>query len=424
MLCRNCYSKKLKKIVSIGNQPISSKFNNTKKNNEKKYPLDLYKCKDCHLIQLGKTAPISQMYGSSYGYRSGISKLMISQLKTKYTSIKKIKKNCNRVLDIGSNDGTFLNFFSQKKFNVGIDPSIKKFRKYYNKKTFTINNYFSKKNISKFFKFKNNLKLKFDIISSFAIFYDIEKPNKFCKDINSLLDDKGIWILEFSYLPLMLKNLTFDQICHEHVTYYSLKIFQKIAKKNNLKIIDAKLNEINGGSIEIICAKNESNFKVPKNKIKNILNDESKITAASFKRFNSRIKKIKSDTTNFIKYNNDEKKKIIGYGASTKGNVVLNYCHISNKDIPYICDANKFKFNKFTPGTNIKIIPKNKIRVIKPNYLLVLIWPFRKEVINQEIKFIKNGGSLIFLLPKFHIVNKSNFKKYLKSSFKPLSYNY
>ena len=393
MLCRNCYSKKFKKIVSIGSQPISSKFNNTKKISEKKYPLDLYKCKDCNLIQLGKTAPVSQMYGSSYGYRSGISKLMISHLKKKYTSIKKMKKNYNRVLDIGSNDGTFLNFFSQK-------------------------------NISKFFKIKNNLKLKFDVISSFAIFYDIEKPNEFCEDINSLLDDNGIWILEFSYLPLMLKNLTFDQICHEHVTYYSLKTFQKIAKKNNLKIIDAKLNEINGGSIEVICAKNEAKFKEPKNKIKKILNDENKITAASFKRFNSRIKKIKKDATNFIKYNNDKKQKIIGYGASTKGNVILNYCNISNKDIPYICDANKFKFNKFTPGTNIKIISKNKIKVIKPHYLLVLIWPFRKEVINQEIKFIKNGGSLIFLLPKFHIVDKSNFKKYLKSSFKPLSYDY
>ena len=424
MLCRNCYSKKFKKIVSIGSQPISSKFNNTKKISEKKYPLDLYKCKDCNLIQLGKTAPVSQMYGSSYGYRSGISKLMISHLKKKYISIKKMKKNYNRVLDIGSNDGTFLNFFSQKNFNVGIDPSIKKFRKYYNKKIFSINNYFSKKNISKFFKIKNNLKLKFDVISSFAIFYDIEKPNEFCEDINSLLDDNGIWILEFSYLPLMLKNLTFDQICHEHVTYYSLKTFQKIAKKNNLKIIDAKLNEINGGSIEVICAKNEAKFKEPKNKIKKILNDENKITAASFKRFNSRIKKIKKDATNFIKYNNDKKQKIIGYGASTKGNVILNYCNISNKDIPYICDANKFKFNKFTPGTNIKIISKNKIKVIKPNYLLVLIWPFRKEVINQEIKFIKKGGSLIFLLPKFHIVDKSNFKKYLKSSFKPLSYDY
>ena len=111
-----------------------------------------------------------------------------------------------------------------------------------------------------------NYKLKFDVITSFAIFYDIEKPNKFCNDIDHLLDDKGIWILEFSYLPLMLKNLTFDQICHEHVTYYSLGTFQQIAKKNNLKVIDVNLNEINGGSIEVICAKNLAKFKEQKKK--------------------------------------------------------------------------------------------------------------------------------------------------------------
>lgn len=422
MLCRNCNYKILKKIVSIGNQPISSKFNNIKKFNEKKYSLDLYKCQKCDLVQLGKTAPLKQMYGSSYGYRSGISKLMVSHLKKKYLSIKKIKMKCKKTLDIGSNDGTFLNFFPNKNFNVGIDPSIKKFKKYYNKNSFTINNFFSKDNIVKFFKRKNNSKLKFDLISSFAIFYDVENPNKFCKDIFSLLEDNGIWVLEFSYLPLMLKNLTFDQICHEHVTYYSLQTFENIIKKNNLKIINLKLNEINGGSIEVTCAKNNSKFRKPKNKIKKFLDDERKITAASFKRFNDRIRKIKRDFLLFI--NNNKDKKIIGYGASTKGNVVLNYCNITNKIISYICDENKFKFNKFTPGTNIKIISKNKMRSLKPNYLLILIWPFRAEVINQEINFIKSGGSLIFLLPRFHIVDRTNFKKYLKSSFKSLSYNY
>ena len=190
----------------------------------------------------------------------------------------------------------------------------------------------------------------------------------------------------------MLKNLTFDQICHEHVTYYSLGTFQQIAKKNNLKVIDVNLNEINGGSIEVICAKKEAKFKEQKKKIEEILNDEKKIRAKSFKKFNNRIKKIRENITSFIQNNKYKDKKIIGYGASTKGNVVLNYCHISNRDISYICDANKFKFNKFTPGTNIKIISKNKMRVIKPDYLLVLIWPFRKEVINQEIEFIKKAG--------------------------------
>lgn len=423
MFCRNCNYRILKKIVTIGSQPISSKFNSSKKFKEKKYSLNLYRCKKCDLVQLGKTAPLEQMYGTSYGYRSGISYLMTKHLKKKYFTVKKLKKNINKVLDIGSNDGTFLNLFSKKNLNVGIDPSIKKFKKYYKKEFLQINNFFSKKNVIEFLKKKKiHSKINFDLISSFAIFYDIEKPNKFCQDVFNLLEDDGIWILEFSYLPLMLKNLTFDQICHEHVTYYSLKTFQKIIKKNNFKIIDFKLNEINGGSIEITCAKLKSKFKEPTNKIKKLILDENKITDSAFSRFNDRIKKIKKDTIDFVKNNYD--KKIIGYGASTKGNVVLNYCNISNKDIPFICDANKFKYGKFTPGTNIKIISKNKIKFIKPDYILVLIWPFRKEVISQEIDYIKDGGSLIFLLPKFHKVDKSNYKKYLNNSFKALSYNY
>ena len=260
------------------------------------------------------------------------------------------------------------------------------------------------------------------MITSFAIFYDVEKPNSFCKDIESLLSDKGIWILEFSYLPLMLKNLTYDQICHEHVTYYSLTVFKRIAEQNALKILKIKFNEINGGSIEVICAKKESNFKIDKKLILRTLEDEKKINKNSYLRFNKRILKIKNDLNLFFKKNKN--KKIIGYGASTKGNIVLNQCEVSNKNLPFICDANKFKHNKYTPGTNIKIISKEKMRKLQPDFLLVLIWPFRKEVINQEIEYIKKGGCLIFLLPRFHVVNKKNYTKFYKQSFKSLSYNY
>ena len=367
MICKNCKNKKLIKIVKIGKQPLSGFFYSQKKYNLKKYSLDLYKCLKCNLIQLNNKIKPKKMYGKHYGYQTSLSQLMISHLKKKIYKITKLnilRKNDN-ILDIGSNDGTFLKLLG-KKYNLwGVDPSAKKFKKNY-KEMNLITSFFSKKNIVK----KNkNKKIKFKLITSFAVFYDVDEPNNFCKDIENLLDDDGVWVCEFSYFPLMLKNLTFDQICHEHLVYYTFNVFEDIVKKNNLKVIDYQLNEINGGSIEIIIAKN--NFKRNPNtaNIKKLKNDENKISFNSFKNFEKRISQSKERLTSFIKMNYP----IAGYGASTKGNIVLNYNNLNSKKIAYICDANKKKFGKFTPGSNIKIISKDKMRKLNPKFLLVLI---------------------------------------------------
>jgi len=423
MQCRNCSSKKLKKIVNIGNQPVSSVFYKKKKYNLKRYPLDLFKCENCELIQLFKTVSLDKMYGENYGYQTSISGLMVSHLKKKIKflySKKYIIKNSS-VLDIGSNDGTFLNFFKRSNMLFGIDPSSRKFKKFYRKNIHLINDFFSKKNLDKYLKRNNIENKKFDLISSFAIFYDINDPNSFCNDIYKLLNRDGLWISEFSYFPLMLKNLTYDQICHEHLTYYTLKVFNSIIKKNNLKILDVFFNEINGGSIEVLCSRKDSKLKSNNKKIKSVLKNESYINKKSYENFNDRISNVKKNINKFFGKN---KKKIIGYGASTKGNIVLNHSNITDKNLMYICDENKLKHNRYTPGTNIKIISKEKMRSIQPDFLLVLIWSFRKEVIKQEIKYLKKGGTLVFHLPRFHIINKYNYKFYLKNNFKKLSYNY
>ena len=339
---------------------------------------------------------------------------MANHLKEKVYKFKKkgYLKIKNSVLDIGSNDGTFLNLIGKSFKRYGVDPSGTKFKKKY-KKIKLINAFFSKKKI----KPKDT---KFDLITSFAIFYDVDNPHKFCKDIEQLLTDDGVWICEFSYLPLMLKNLTFDQICHEHLTYYTFSVFEKILKKNGLKVIDCELNEINGGSIEVIITKNKctriSNLKL----INKLKKDEIKIKNSSFRNFEKRIKLSKVKLKSFINKNYP----IGGYGASTKGNIVLNYNDLDSNKIEYICDANKKKYGKFTPGSNIQIISKEKMRKLKPKYLLVLIWSFRPEIIKQELNYIKNGGNLVFHLPKFHIINKMNYKKFLNKSFKELSYKY
>ena len=427
MKCINCNNKKLSKIIYIGKQPISSVFPSKKEYNLKEYSLDVYKCEKCELIQFGSLAPLDDMYGSTYGYRTSLSKLMINHMKDKYIKLinNKILKKNSLILDIGSNDGTFLNFFASDKRNFrlnGIDPSAGKFSKYYNKKINLMVDYFSKKTVTEYFN-KNNVKNnKFSLISSFAMFYDLEDPNGFCKDINSLLDKDGLWVSEFSYFPLLLKNLTYDQICHEHVAYYTLSTFKKIANQNGLKIIDISFNDINGGSIEVICAKKLSKHKQNTKLINETLDDEKRINNESYKRCNERISNTKKMLGLFLDSINS--KDIIGYGAATKGNIVLNQCNITSKELPYICDENPYKFNKYTPGSNIKIISKKQMRQKKPKYLLVLIWSFRSEVIKQEQNFIKNGGKLIFHLPMFHIIDKYNYKQFIGSDFKSFSYDY
>jgi 2-polyprenyl-3-methyl-5-hydroxy-6-metoxy-1,4-benzoquinol methylase len=423
MKCRNCKSQEFKKVINIGEQPLSGIFLKRKLLNFKKYSLDLFICRNCKLVQIGKNASETKMFGQNYGYQSSISKLMTNHLEKIYKNLitKKFINNTSSVLDIGSNDGTFLNFFKKTNILYGIDPTSNKFKNFYKPHIKRINNFFSLENVKKNIKKSQNQ--KFDLISSIAMFYDVNNPNNFCTDIFKLLKPNGIWVLELSYFPLLLKNLTYDQICHEHVTYLTLSIFKKIAENNNFKIVEVLLNEINGGSIQIICAKKYSKRKVySQKKIELILKDEKNIKLKSYQNFNKRISNLKKQVNLFFLKN--KKKTIYGYGASTKGNIVLNYCNITNKNLKYICDANILKMGLFTPGSNIKIISKKEMRSDNPDFLVILIWSFRREVIKEEINFLKKGGKLVFLLPRFHIIDKKNYKQYLKKNFQDQAYNY
>ena len=424
MKCRNCKKTKFDKIIEIGSQPISSRTYRSKIK-LKKYPLDLYKCKHCKLIQLSRVAPAKDMYGSGYGYWTGLSPLMINHMKKKVKklNISKQLKKFSRVLDIGSSDPTFLNLLRKSKNNLdlfAIDPSSAKFKKsFIQKKINLIVDYFSKKKIDDYLKLKNIPLKKFSLITSFAMFYDINDPNAFCKDIKNMLEKNGIWIVEFSYFPLLLKNLTYDQINHEHVTYYTLTTLKNILNKNGLKILDINFNDINGGSAEVTVSKNSSKHKPSKVKINSILKEESFINFESYKKFNLRLDNVKKVVNNFLENN----KKVVGYGASTKGNIILNHCGIKSDKIKHICDGNIQKIGNYTPGSNIKIITKKRMRKMRPNYLFVLIWSFRSEVIKQEKKFLLNGGKLIFPLPIFHIIDKYNYKHYLNENLNSLGYS-
>ena len=402
--CRSCRSKKLDNLFSLGNQNYTGIFPKKRNLKTPTGKLKLVMCKVCNLVQLGENFNLKKMYGNDYGYRTGLNSSMVSHIKKKIEYLKKkIKiKNGDVILDIGSNDGTLLKCFDYKKYElIGIDPTISKFKKYYPKEIKKIANFFSEKNLNKTLE-----KKKVKLITSIAMFYDLPDPISFAKDIYNLLDDDGIWHLEQSYSGHMLKNLSYDTICHEHLEYYSLKSIKYIFDKCNLKIIDIEFNKINGGSFAISVAKKNSSLKINKLVIQRILNDEKKNKINSitiYKNFFKRIYNEKIKLINLLSNLKNNNKVVFGYGASTKGNVILQFCNFNNNNIKFICDVNKDKENCYTPGSKIKIISENLAKKIKPDYYLVLPWHFKSFILEKEKSLLKKGTRFIFPLPTLRV---------------------
>ena len=398
--CRVCRSNNLETVSSLGNMHFTGIFPKSKKSIIPKGKLKLIRCKKCSLLQLENNFDSNLMYGKNYGYMSSLNRAMKFHLKLKKKYLLdtyKVKKGSS-ILDIGSNDGTFLNFFKKDYKLFACDPTIKKFKRYYRKDINTTADFFSAD------KFKNQ---KFDLITSIAMFYDLPDPLKFAKDIESLLSKNGIWHVEMSYMPSMLNNKSYDTICHEHLEYYSLKSLKFLIELSNLKIINVSFNQINGGSFSLDIAKNDSVYSKNKTLLKWLLFRENLNQFNSLKtqqNFFKNIKKHKLLLSNLIKKLKLNGKKICGYGASTKGNVILQYCGLTEKHLDYIFEVNQFKYDRYTPGSKIKILSEKFISKVKPDYLLVLPWHFKEHIITKEKNFLNNGGKLIFPLPEIEII--------------------
>lgn len=402
--CRSCKSTKLEKAFNLGNQYLTGVFPTNKKQPVTKGYLSLVICKNCGLLQLEHSFNTDEMYGDNYGYMSSLNQAMFDHLKNKVAKLKsKINLSTNDIIiDIGSNDGTFLGFFEKKFKLIGVDPTIKKFHKFYKKNIFKIPEFFSFENVH-----RTLGKKKAKLITSISMFYDLPDPIKFVEDIYDCLDKDGLWHLEQSYMPSMIKNISYDTICHEHLEYYSLKSIKFILDKVGFKIIDIEFNEINGGSFAITAAKTKSYHLEDKKTVQWLLQKEEILRyneLKTHKAFYKECLKQKILLINLLKNLKDMKKKVFGYGASTKGNVILQFCGINKNLIPYIGEVNKYKFNRFTPGTNIKIISEDKLKKMRPDYLLVLPWHFKDFIIKKEKKFLSKGGKLIFPLPDIEII--------------------
>ena len=402
--CRISHDKKLYKLIDFGKIYLTGIFPSKKNTKVLKTPLSIVFSNKSKLLQLEHNYNGDYLFGSNYGYRSSLNKSMVSHLKKKYLHLNQkleLRKN-DSILDIGSNDGTFLNFFPNYIKKVGCDPSAKKFRKYY------------KKNIRKIYKIfdKNVVKTinhKFKLISAIAMFYDLSDPVEFCKNVEKLLDKNGIFHVEIAYLPDIFKEFSFDTFCQEHLTYYSLISFQNLINKTNFKIIDYQRNIINGGSINFDLALKSSKIKPNLNKINKLHNFEIKNNfhkLSKYKIFFDQIDKNIMEIKKKINFISKSSKKIYCFGASTKGNVTLQLCKLDNKKIKAVYDVNKEKFGSYTPGT--KIIIKNEKQIIndKPDYLILLIWHFKKTIKQKFKKLRLDKINIISLFPKLVIKKK------------------
>lgn len=262
------------------------------------------------------------------------------------------------------------------------------------------------------------------VISSIAMFYDLDDPLSFMRQIRSLLAPDGIWGLELSYLPLLLSQLTYDQICHEHVTYYGFKQLNWLMRQTGLRPLDLSFNDVNGGSIFIVAGRDDGPHRPHVERIRQTLKNEEALDGDTpFHRLSKRVAAHRDETKHFFALSKAAGRRIYGYGASTKGNIVLNWCGIGREDLVAIGDRNPEKDGLVTPGTRIPIISHEKLRLEKADTLFVLIWHFRKEVIRDEIAFLKRGGHMVFSLPRLHVVHKDNYERYLASDFDDLAFS-
>jgi len=398
--CRSCESRNLIKIISLGNQYLSDFKKINRK--PKSFPLKLVLCKECYLVQLESTTPQKYLYTERYGYKSGVNQTMQDELaEIAHKALKKIKVKDNKIVavDIGANDGTLLKAYPENIYRVAVEP-ITKFaiqsKKYSDK---VVNDFFSYNSYTKALKDK-----KADIVTAISCFYDMEKPNTFIDDVKKIMKDEGILIIQQNYLVKMLKQNAFDNIVHEHLEYYSLLSLTNLLAKHNLEVFDIEERELNGGSFRTyITIKGKR--KITKAVVK-MEKYEKRLKLHNKKiylEFAKRIKNNKQKLLNFIKNEKKKGKLIYLYGASTRGNTLLQYFELNNKLIEKAVERNPEKWGKIIASVGIPIISEEQARREKPDYMLVLPWFFRKEFLKRESRYLKSGRHFIFPLPKLEI---------------------
>ncbi len=403
-MCRICGSSKLEEFLSLGDQPLSGVFPSDVNVTLTSGPLRLLFCENCSQVQLGENYSQNEMYGENYGYRSSLNPHMVAHLRNiSQGLLNKINFQAGDVVcDIGSNDGTFLKNFSNQGLNlVGIDPTAMKLAKFYNDDVSVISKIFSSH------EYYNNLSRPAKLVTSIAMFYDLEDPIFFAKEIFEILESGGYWFFEQSYAPWMQKSGAYDTICHEHLLYYSLINIKYILDQSGFTLISSSTNATNGGSVAILARKNKHVDYITDGYTNWLLQNElnsGSATLDKWSKFAVEVKNQKENLVDLINKLTENKKSIFGLGASTKGNVLLNYSKIDSSHLPMIGEVNQDKFGSYTPGSLVPIVDERIILEMKPDYLLFLPWHFKEHAIAKYNDYLTSGGRFIFPLPNVEVL--------------------
>ena len=399
--CRLCQSAKLVSVVYIKPQYIASTFVKTNTNNPKakiKIPMTLLLCGNCGLAQLRETVKQNLLY-ENYFYRSNVSNTMNKDLRDVVAEVisKVSLKKGDMILDIGCNDGLMLTFFPENLQRVGIDPAKNIDWSHLPDSIKIVNDYFPSSQL------KNN---SFKIITTTAMFYDLNDPNSAVKQIKNILKKDGVLCIQVSYLYDTIRDMNFYDICHEHLEYYSLKTLMYLMKKNGMEIFDASTNAVNGGSLRVLVAHKEAKRQKSEN-LRYLLLKEEAFRLEDPKTYDVFSKIIDISAKRVRNYIKKQKGLVIGLGASTKGNVLLQLCKIGKKMLPYISERNPFKVGLRTLGTDMLLISEEEARKKKPVCMFVVPWNFRTEILEREKEYIERGGKLLFIMPYPYVIDKN-----------------
>jgi hypothetical protein len=402
--CRICQCRDLTEVLDLGVQKLTGVFPRDVDQPITEGPLSLLWCRNCSLLQLKHSYSLPEMYGANYGYRSGLNASMVEHLTKKIESLEAIARPEKQdiVIDIGSNDATSLRAYRGSHAKVGIDPTGEKFRRFYTSGIDLIADFFS---ADKFFQRFPSKKAK--IITSIAMFYDLESPVDFVKDIHDVLADDGIWHFEQSYMPSMLRTTAYDTICHEHLEFYSFRVVMDVLARCGLRAIDIKMNGVNGGSFAVTACKESAKYRSNTPIIEWTLRNEKAMgltTVDPYHAFATRVFSHRESLLDLIESLVGDGKRILAYGASTKGNVLLQFCGLDTKHLACVAEVNEDKFGAFTPGSNIPIVSEYDARALKPDYFLALPWHFKHGILQREREFLAAGGHFIFPLPEIEII--------------------
>lgn len=405
LVCRICGGPNLFEAMDFGNLSLTGVFQ-TDGEQVPNAPLLLCRCEDCGLVQLGHSYQQASLYGETYGYESHLNPSMVSHLqaKAKMLELKYLSGNPKPVVvDIASNDGTLLAGYTNPNAQlIGIDPLLNVVTDHYPSSATKLQEFFS---ASGYF---SKIDKKADLVTSLSVLYDLDDPRRFAQEVAEILKDNGIWHFEQSYLPTMVDTLSYDTICHEHLLYLTLSDIENLLTGTNMTIVDASLNSINGGSISVTAQKNSDRQRSPF--VNFLLNKEVKNgyrTNEPIKNFSQSALQHRTDLKDLIQNYIDSGFEVYALGASTKGNVLLQWLEIDQKFIQSVGDVNPRKFGKQTPGTCIPIVPEEEILNLANEKVIALVlpWHFRQGIVTKSQQFMQSGGALLFPLPQIEVVS-------------------